>query len=336
MKNNVGRAPEASIGQRAHEPKGASAILRALPRQIHSPMIATRRYLCLFAIAFALGPRFAQAATVDSVSDCPRGAEVDAALAQLLRARVDRSTLATVSIQDLGARWSVEVAGRAAVYSDPNRDCVERTKVAAVFAALALEPPDLGDSSPAPSMHESTGSARPARTHRLDLAPAFLFAPGAGQRSSATTWGGSLRWLASGKRFGLTAGLQASYPAVAKVGEYELSLARISLDASATVSWRLGAAEFGIEIGPYGAVLLAHGRGLTPNASSTMIDAGGRIGLRARINRRWVSPFLAVQAELSARHFSLVVDPIGDVGSAPRLWLGVMAGVGISLGGGSR
>jgi hypothetical protein len=240
-------------------------------------------------------------------------------------------------VRDLGTTWSVHVAGRSASYSDPDRNCPERTKIAAVFAALVLEPPDIGDSSPTPALRESASSAQPRvpRAHRLDLAPEFLVAPGAGRRSSAMTWGGSLRWLASGERFGLTAGLEASYPTVAKVQPYELSLARISIDTSAGFSWRWSAAELGIELGPYGALLLAHGRGLYSSASSTHMDAGGRLGFRAQTIGRWVSPFLAFQAELSARRFSLMVDPIGNVGTAPRVWLGVLAGASISLGSGS-
>ena len=270
---------------------------------------------------------------VDSTGDCPASADVDAALAQLLSGKSDRTSSAAVTVRDLGTSWSVQVAGRSASYSDPDRNCLERTRIAAVFAALVLEPPDVGEPSPAPSIRESTGSPQPRlpRVHRLDLAPEFVVAPGAGERGSALSWGGSLRWLASGRRFGLTAGLEASYPAVARVQEYEVSLARISLDTSARLSWRWGAAELGIELGPYGALLLAHGRGLYQGASSTHIDAGGRLGLRVQTIGRRVSPFLAFQAELSARHFSLMVDPIGDVGTAPRIWLGLLAGGSFSL-----
>jgi hypothetical protein len=271
----------------------------------------------------------------DSTGDCPASAEVDVALGQLLSHKSDRTSSAAVMVRDLGTSWSVDVAGRSATYSDPDRNCPERTKIAAVFAALVLEPPDMGESSPPPSLRESTGSPQPRlpSVYRLDLAPEFVIAPGAGERGSALSWGGSLRWLASGERFGVTAGLQASYPAVAKVKEYEMSLARISLDASARLSWRWGAAELGIELGPYGALLLAHGRGLDPSASSTHIDAGGRFALRVQTTGSRVSPFLAFQAELSARHFSLTVDPIGEVGTAPRLWLGLLAGGSLSLGG---
>jgi hypothetical protein len=296
-----------------------------------------RRYLGRLILASLFFPLLAQAATVDAAGDCPAGADIDAALAQLLSTKAGRTSSAAVTVRDLGTTWSVHVAGRSASYSDPDRNCPERTKIAAVFAALVLEPPDIGDSSPTPALRESASSAQPRvpRAHRLDLAPEFLVAPGAGRRSSAMTWGGSLRWLASGERFGLTAGLEASYPTVAKVQPYELSLARISIDTSAGFSWRWSAAELGIELGPYGALLLAHGRGLYSSASSTHMDAGGRLGFRAQTIGRWVSPFLAFQAELSARRFSLMVDPIGNVGTAPRVWLGVLAGASISLGSGS-
>jgi hypothetical protein len=301
-------------------------------------MVRARRHVGWLMLAFLLNPRLGHAAIVNSTGDCPRSADVEPALAQLLSGRSDRTSSAVVTVRDLGARWSVQVAGRTATYPDPARNCPERTKIAAVFAALVLEPPDMGDLSPAPSRGESTASPQPRllRMHRLALAPEFLFAPGAGGRGSARTWGGSLRWLASGERFGLTAGLEASYPTVAKVREYELSLARVSLDTSASLSWRWGAAEFGIEIGPYGTLLLAHGHGLFPNASSAHIDAGGRLGFRVQSVGRRVSPFLAFQAELGARHFSLMVDRIGDVGTAPRIWLGLLAGGSISLGRGDN
>jgi hypothetical protein len=296
-------------------------------------MISMSRYFGWLLLASVFEPRLGQAATVDAAGDCPASADIEAALTQLLSAKSDRTASATVTVRDLGTTWSVHVAGRSATYSDPDRNCAERTKVAAVFVALVLEPPDIGEPPPAPAMRESVGSTHPrlSRIHRLDLAPEFLLAPGAGKRSSAMTWGGALRWLASGEHFGLTAGLEGSYPAVAKVQPYELSLARISIDTSASLCWRWSTAELGIELGPYGALLLAHGRGLYPSASSTHMDAGGRLGFRAQTIGRWVSPFLALQAELSARRFSLMVDPIGDVGTAPRIWVGVLAGASISL-----
>jgi len=297
-------------------------------------MIPTRRWLGWLVLIFVLDPRTAPAAVAEPVEDCPRRADVDAALAQLLNTKPERRSSPAVTLHDFGTAWSVEVAGRSASYSDPDRNCAERTRVAAVFAALVLEPPDLGDTPAAPAAAIVTKPAQPRsiRQQRLDVAPEFLVAPGTGERDWARTWGGALRWLWTGERLGFAAGLQASYPAVARLQGYELSLARVALDTSARFSWRLRGAEFGIEAGPYGALLLAHGAGLYANASSIHVDAGGRVGFRAQTTGRMVSPFLALQVEVSARHFSVVVDPSGDIGTAPRVWLGVLAGASISLG----
>jgi hypothetical protein len=297
-------------------------------------MIPTRRWLGWLVLVFVLDPRIAQAAMTDPAEDCPSRVGVDTALAQLLNTKAERRSSPAVTLHDFGTTWTVEVVGRSATYSDPDRNCAERTRVAAVFAALVLEPPDLGETPAAPAAAVATKPAQPRsiRHQRLDVAPELLVAPGTGERDWARTWGGALRWLWTGEHLGFAAGLQASYPAVARVQGYELSLARVALDTSARFSWRQGGAEFGIEAGPYGALLLAHGAGLYANASSTHVDAGGRAGFRAQTTGRIVSPFLALQVEVSARHFSVVVDPSGDIGTAPRVWLGVLAGVSISLG----
>jgi len=132
------------------------------------------------------------------------------------------------------------------------------------------------------------------------------------------TWGGALRWLASGEHFGLTAGLEGSYPAVVKVQEYELSLARISIDTSASLCWRWSTAELGIALGPMGLCCLPRAR----SVSKCEIHAHGRRRAPwvSRSNHRSMGvAFLALQAELSARRFSLMVDPIGNVALAPRV-----------------
>jgi len=107
-----------------------------------------RRFLGWLILASSFHPRLAQAATVDAAGDCPAGADIDAALAQLLSTEAGRTSSAAITVRDLGATWSVHVAGRSATYSDPDRNCSERTKVAAVFVALVLEPPDIGEPSP--------------------------------------------------------------------------------------------------------------------------------------------------------------------------------------------
>lgn len=310
-----------------------NAILVPLSRGLNLSAISMRRHVGCMVLACVLAPCPGLAASVDEGEDCPLGADVDAALAQLLRKKVDRPASSTVTLRDQGASWSVEVAGRSATYSDPARDCSERTRIAAVFAALVLEPPELEDAVPEASIDKPKAPAPPPSPgiHRLDLAPEFLLSPAMGGRNTALTWGGSLRWLVAGVRYGMTIGLGAGYPAVVKVPGYEASLGRVSLDTSAHVRWHSDSVEFAMEMGPYGGLLLARGRGLYDNATSTHIDAGGRLGVRIAAKGRRFSPFLAFKAEVSARRFSLVVDPSRDVGSAPRVWLGLMAGGAISF-----
>ena len=312
----------------------SNAILVPLSRKPTTQALFMRRHVGWIVLAFLLDPRPGLAAPIDEGEECPKSTDVDAALAQLLRAKADRPALPTVVVRDQGASWSVEVAGRSATYSDPARDCSERTRIAAVFAALVLEPPELEDSVPEAPVEKPKAPAAPPATgvHRLDLAPEFLLSPGMGGRNTALTWGGSLRWLVAGARTGMTVGLGAGHPAVVKVPGYEASLGRVSLDTSVHFRWHSDSVEFGMEIGPYGGLLLARGRGLYANATSTHIDAGGRLGLRIAATGRRFSPFLAFQSEVSARRFSLVVDdPSRDVGSAPRVWLGLLAGGAISF-----
>jgi hypothetical protein len=309
------------------------AILCSLLRQPKIHAISMPRNAGSIVLFLILSSSPTLAAAVDESEDCPRGADVDAALAQLLRAKADRPLSGTVTVHDQGANWSVEVAARSATYADPARDCSERTRIAAVFAALALEPPELEDSLPEASVDKPKApeSSRDSGADRLDLAPEFLLAPGIAGRNTALTWGGSLRWLVAGVHFGVSAGLDAAYPAVVKVPGYEMSFGRGALDVSAHVRWHSDSVEFGMEIGPYGGIVLARGLGLYANATSTHTDAGGRFGARIAATGRRFSPFLALQAAISARHFSLVVDPNTEVGAAPRLWLGLMAGCAVSF-----
>lgn len=277
-------------------------------------------------LVVVLDAQLAQAATVEAEGDCPRGPDVEAALAPLLRSSPQRQSTAVVTVRDLGLSWSVHVAGRTGTYPDPDRGCAERTRIAAIFAALVLEPPQMEEPPVVPAAR-----VRP-RTHRLDLAPAFLFAPGAGERDSSRTWGGSLRWSITGERAGLAVGLEAGAPSVANGQQYGVSLARISFDTSARVAWRVRTAELGFEFGPYGGLLRARGQGLYANTSSTHLDAGGRVAVRLGSASRRIWPFLALFAQFSARRFSLVVDPSGEVGTAPRIWLGLQLGGSFLMG----
>jgi hypothetical protein len=105
-----------------------------------------RRLLACQALAVALFARssFAEAEDDGPANECPRPADVLAGLAQVVTVTSRFAPLSAddIVIHDYGESWAVEVRGRSSTYSDAARDCVERARVATVFAALVLEPVD--------------------------------------------------------------------------------------------------------------------------------------------------------------------------------------------------
>jgi hypothetical protein len=286
------------------------------------------RMACL---AGALLTSMRVASAEERQSDCPRVAEVTSRLEQLLVSGVDASGAAeNIVVRDHGATWEIDVAGHRASYVDPARDCPERVRVATVFAALVLEPPNR--EAPAQVVGAPVGPAslpRSSMHQGLELAPELVLGLRAGDSVSA--WGGGLRWQLSGVRMGLTAGLRGMMPAVVRAGAYEASLARMVFDVSPRVWLRSGSASFTLEMGPFAGLLFARGRNLSPGGSSANLDAGGRAAVRVELTRPRLSPFLAVQGEVSLRRFRFLVEPSGEVGTAPRVWLGLLLGAALGL-----
>ena len=64
-------------------------------------------------------------------------------LAPLLREAAFSAPALPPRVTDLGDRFEVAVAGQGGLYTDINRDCVERARIAAVFIALVLTTPTI-------------------------------------------------------------------------------------------------------------------------------------------------------------------------------------------------
>ena len=101
---------------------------------------------------------------IATTSGCPGEAAVAAALVPLLKLDSVRSTDGPARVADLGDRFEVTAAGQVGVYTDAGRDCSERARVAAVFIALALNPPAF---QPSPS-RPATPPAPPKREEKRD------------------------------------------------------------------------------------------------------------------------------------------------------------------------
>jgi hypothetical protein len=119
-------------------------------------------------------------------------------------------------IRDYGETWAIEVRGRTSTYSDAPRNCVERARVATVFAALVIEPVDADQAlvelpaqlppspqplAPASVAASATSPARPAagpgRSWHVGVRSSFDYFSGGralvgGDIFVASSWG---RWV---------------------------------------------------------------------------------------------------------------------------------------------
>ena len=271
------------------------------------------------------------AAAVPSVAvtgDCPGAEAVTAALRSALGSDAKVGVSEPPRVSDQGDRFSVAAAGQVQQYADPGRDCEERARAAAVFIALALNPP-LAPPGPAPTVRDAPAPPPPPASARwLDLAVAARADGGPGQAvgpaigaeiHAAAGW----RWLGVAATAGILAPSEGTYSSITvRQQRFPLSLA---LTARRDVSQRLAIS------GAAGAALVpltVRATAIDGGPSSTRLDAGIRLAfeLRFRATPR-LAPFVDLHAEFFPRAYELQVDPLGTIGSTGRFWLGVSAGV---------
>lgn len=262
-------------------------------------------------------------------SECPRLSDVVAGLGQVLTTEQAEQAGSEIVIRDQGASWSIEVRGQASTYSDPVRNCAERARVAAVFAALALEPMDKEE--PPAAASEPEPEPEPANgLFSVQAGPLLALATWAQARNTPMGLGGQARLNRSGEHLGVSLGIEGAAFTKLHLDWYGASITRAVCDVAGRVSWAPGAVILTGELGPYLALLRVRGAGLGNASTTQRLDVGGRAAISARL-RTPLAPFLALQAELGVRRFDLSVYPSGSIGAMPRLWLGLIAGGAFDL-----
>ncbi len=93
------------------------------------------------ALLLGLVAAAAPSLTVDVTGKCPSAEAVAVALGSAVGTEMKAIGKDVPKVTDLGDRFSVSAFGQAREYADPGRDCDERARAAAVFIALALNPP---------------------------------------------------------------------------------------------------------------------------------------------------------------------------------------------------
>jgi hypothetical protein len=276
--------------------------------------------------------------TVDVTGKCPSAEAVAVALGSALGSDTNGAAGGAPKVTDLGDRFSVSAFGQARAYADPGRDCDERARAAAVFIALALNPP-IVPMPPAPPPQPPVGvnkAAPPpvavvesARWSDLGVAarvdgatqPETGFAIGVEVRVAAG-W----RWLGVAAAAGVLAPTDSHFSGVTvRQQRFPLSLA---LMARRRLGERIGVA------GAVGAALVPltlRASGIDAAPSATRLDAGVRLALELKVLATpRLSPFIGVHAEIFPRAYQLDVGPpdnVGSIGSTGRFWLGASLGL---------
>ncbi len=291
----------------------------------------------LFAAAALAGtPAAAPAApgvVVEAAGTCPSGEAVRAALLPVLGAAPVVSP-SPPRVSDLGPRFEVVAAGQTGDFVDASRDCVERARVAAVFIALALNPPvppgrpPVVASEPPPA---PPAEVRPPPGRWFSAAVMARF-DGAEAGSSATvdgTWGGEIRAAFGRGALGVAATAGALAPTVSTFGSVGVRQQRFPLSVAVTVRRDLPArfrlaGDLGAAVVPF----TLEGQGLDTAQPALRVDLGGRLAVELSFPPvGGLRPVLGLHAEYFPRTYALAVDPLGDVGTSSNLWLGTSLGL---------
>ena len=265
---------------------------------------------------------------------CPAREAVAAALSPALvhiRPNVDPlpSDFRTV---DLGDAFEVTTGGQVQRYADAARDCAERARVAAVFVALAMNPPSL--EAPRPPPPSATEPPRPPPTPEglwLSLGVAARVDGAVGGGSDATsgaTAGGEIDVAFGRGSFGIEVTAGAMTSTENTVDSVQVKEQRFPCSLAATVHRRPSAhLEVGAALGAALTPFTLHGQGLDTTLPATRFDAGARLALELKVAGHALTPFANLHVEYFPRTYEIAVAPLGNIGTTAPLQIGLSFGL---------
>jgi hypothetical protein len=287
------------------------------------------------AVAPNSAPNSAPKTDGEQTSSCPTREAVAAALSPALaHFRPNPDPLPSdFRLADLGDAFEVTAGGQVQRYADAPRDCTERARVAAVFVALAMNPPSLEPPPlPPPAIQRPQPPPVPERARswlsvgaaaRLDGAVG-----GGGDATSGATAGGELDIAVGRGSFGIEASAGLMTSTQNTIAPIQVTQQRFPCSLSATFRRRAGAhLEMGAGLGAALTPFTLHGRGLDMTLPVTRFDAGARLALELRVARPGLAPFANLHVEYFPRTYEIAVAPLGNIGTTAPLQLGLSLGV---------
>ncbi len=270
-----------------------------------------------------------------SSSGCPTPRQLAAELRSLFPTLAFELTAADspggVRITDEGSDFVVTVDDQSRKFDDPQRECAERARLAAVFVALALDPLHVPE---AERVRESTPpSTSPARRTRLrqarfdlELGPLLWVAPFA-ESDNVPRAGGLGARFGFGATLGFSLGLAGFLPASLQYESADARAIWVPVDIALRARTRLSSWELGGEIGPLAALLSLRGEAVADARSAARVELGARLGASLRY---FAAPnnavFLGVQWVVFPRPYELELEGVGRVGRTPSQWFGLAIG----------
>ena len=256
------------------------------------------------------------------------------------RLRGPATKSAPIRVEDLGAMFRILVLDKVREYREEARDCAYRAKVAALFAALIIDPAALLDAGlcerppcstppapvpPTPPATKALPALPPQPLVRLEFGPTLI--TGLGAEHLAAHWGGALRLALGRGRVVPVLGAAGLWPADTRIGGVHLRQWRVPVDLGIRATLWGSWIDFYGELGLAFALLSERGLDLASPRSPTGLEVGGRVGLGARLARRaGLTPFLSLQAEFLPDPPSVSALPEGLAGRTPYVWMGACAG----------
>ena len=291
------------------------------------------------AVAPSNAPNNAQKTEGEQTSGCPTRESVAAALSPALaHIRPNLDPLPSdFRVTDLGDAFEVAVGRQVQRYADAARDCTERARVAAVFVALAMNPPSLEPPRPPPVPPPAVQRPQPPPAREPDrnwlsvgVAARLDGAVGGGSdATSGATAGGELD-VAFGKgAFGIAASAGVVTSTQNTIASVTVTQQRFPCSLSATFRRRASAhLEIGADLGAALTPFTLHGQGLDMTLPVTRFDAGARLAVGLRV-AAWpaLAPFANLHVEYFPRTYEIAVAPLGNIGTTAPLQIGLSVGV---------
>jgi hypothetical protein len=332
-----------------------AAILRAYQR------LPWPRYWAIASVVAAESLAIAPCRAEEPASqdDCPsRDAVAKSVRGLLNKSHIEIANIESAfDVHDVGQRYVVTVRERTREYDDALRDCVSRARVAAVFVALTLAPPDIGlpdlaeesaqnpkalpEQPPAPASTPGTALSKPlplqdiARAERaispspwragIEIGAFCTLAPRTNQTLSAL--GAELRFFLVRSRWGLYLGANLTTSNNLEMASSSVRLQRYPFDVGLRWNWQGGWLGGSLDLGAVVAIVTAQQRNLAEASQKTLVDVGGRAGVTLLVRRSTVTPFVRGFAELYPSTHALAVEPRGVIGRTPAFWTGASVGL---------